>query len=347
MPRHLVGTLAQCVAWKTALDIAAGCPIRGVTIGGPERVHPTIVGPGWTTTVSWDVISINPDLATLEFPDDQLPRLGAGGLPAAALTKGEADLHPALRSAVRVRHSSSDTSASVRIMCLGDSITVGYTNNSAWTVPFAYGYRLSLYTMLEDVYPGKCIYVGLSPEPRNGVYGDPDASGRSSFALTEIGHDNHRGYGGQGTGFVLPRISSWMSQDAPDVVLLMIGINDITAGSTGEPSTVESTLQSIVTAIYTANSLAHVIVAQIFEPSTPTPAIISYNTFIRDTMVPTFIAQGRSIATVDQRAALLNGAPATSAELFSNGINHPWSDGYTRMAAAWFTELVPFLASRT
>ena len=29
----------------------------------------------------------------------------------------------------------------VRIMCLGDSITAGYTDNPDWDVPFEFGYR--------------------------------------------------------------------------------------------------------------------------------------------------------------------------------------------------------------
>lgn len=41
-----------------------------------------------------------------------------------------------------------------------------------------------------------------------------------------IGQDQHRGYGGWGTGNILANIGKWVAADKPDVVLLMIGIND-------------------------------------------------------------------------------------------------------------------------
>ncbi|MGB2092340.1 MAG: hypothetical protein ACPIG6_11140, partial [Akkermansiaceae bacterium] len=37
----------------------------------------------------------------------------------------------------------------LRIMCLGDSITVGYTDNPHWKVPFKFGYRSRLYKLLK------------------------------------------------------------------------------------------------------------------------------------------------------------------------------------------------------
>ena len=37
----------------------------------------------------------------------------------------------------------------IRIMCLGDSITVGYTDNPHWKEPFKFGYRGRLYKLLK------------------------------------------------------------------------------------------------------------------------------------------------------------------------------------------------------
>ena len=37
----------------------------------------------------------------------------------------------------------------LRIMCLGDSITVGYTDNPHWKEPFKFGYRSRLYKLLK------------------------------------------------------------------------------------------------------------------------------------------------------------------------------------------------------
>ena len=54
-----------------------------------------------------------------------------------------------------------------RILPMGDSISVGYTDNPAWTVPFQFGYRSGLYTRLTN--SGMSLqYVGNSLEPWNG-----------------------------------------------------------------------------------------------------------------------------------------------------------------------------------
>jgi hypothetical protein len=37
-----------------------------------------------------------------------------------------------------------------RILVIGDSISVGYTDNPNWTVPFEFGYRSGLYTRLTN-----------------------------------------------------------------------------------------------------------------------------------------------------------------------------------------------------
>ena len=60
----------------------------------------------------------------------------------------------------------------LRIMCLGDSITVGYTDNPIWKVPFKFGYRSRLYKQLKQAkYNFK--FVGNSPQPWNQISGDP------------------------------------------------------------------------------------------------------------------------------------------------------------------------------
>jgi lysophospholipase L1-like esterase len=230
-------------------------------------------------------------------------------------------------------------------MPVGDSITAGYTDNPTWSVPFNYGWRSTLYQALSASFPGLFTFVGASPEPWNGAFGDPTSNPATSHYLSDLGQDNHRGYGGQGTGYVGANITSWVNTDKPDVVLLMLGINDIIAGSSTEPTGTESGLTSIVQKIFDARPGATVIVAQIFSSATDTPAIALYNAFVRNTLVPGFLASGHSIATVDQNATLLNGG-ANSPALFANGLNHPVASGYARMAAAWYAALEPLLTAR-
>ena len=64
----------------------------------------------------------------------------------------------------------------IRIMCLGDSITVGYTDNPHWKVPFKFGYRSRLYTLLKGA-GYYFTFVGDSPQPWNKMSGDPTHGG--------------------------------------------------------------------------------------------------------------------------------------------------------------------------
>ena len=127
--------------------------------------------------------------------------------------------------------------APIRIECVGDSITAGYTDNPTWHVPFEFGYRSGLCTRLTNA--GITFqFVGASPEPWNGVFGVP--TNTPSLDLRTIGQDHHRGYGGWGTSSVLSNIRGWLAADNPDVILLMIGIND------GGSVTARTTLSNIV-----------------------------------------------------------------------------------------------------
>jgi lysophospholipase L1-like esterase len=217
------------------------------------------------------------------------------------------------------------TGTPLRIMCAGDSITAGYTDNPGWNVPFEFGYRSSLYTRLTNA--GYAVqFVGSSPEPWNGAFGKP--LNTPSPDLRAVDQDHHRGYGGWGTGGILGKIADWVAEDKPDVVLLMIGIND--GGSPGA----RSNLNGIVQAIVTTKPEARVIVAQITPLANFSQSIVDYNAYIRDTLVPLYQAKGMHVSTVNQYTNLLSGG-SIDPKLFSNGINHPNAVAYDRMAQTW------------
>lgn len=216
----------------------------------------------------------------------------------------------------------------VRIMPIGDSITVGYTNLEGQPfVPFEYGYRAGLYTRLTDA--GYSFqFVGQSTEH--------PTVGTTCVDLAGLGQDCHNGYGGQGVGYVGDRIANWVRADNPDVVLLMIGINDIGQGSTGNPTSVESRLNSIVRTVTTLKPTAHLIVAQTIPYATGyTDSIVQYNRYIRDSLVPKYQSEGKLVSTVDQYTNLLTSG-SIDPSLYSNAINHPSAVGYDRMAETWF-----------
>ncbi len=235
-----------------------------------------------------------------------------------------------------------------RIMPIGDSITVGYTNLAGQPeVPFTYGYRAGLYTQLTDA--GYSFqYVGGSTE-------HPTPSS-DCVNLAALNQDYHNGYGGQGISYIASNIASWMQADNPDVILLMIGINDIAPGATGNPISAESRLNSLVRTVVNAKPSAHLIVAQTIPYATGyTDSIVQYNNFIKNTLVPYYSGQGKLVTTVDQYSPFLTNGTIDST-LYSNAINHPSPEGYDRMAQTWFegiqslgeithTALVPGTAS--
>lgn len=222
-----------------------------------------------------------------------------------------------------------------RIMPVGDSITAGYTDNPTWKVPFQSGYRSALFGLLES--NGIPVqFVGNSLEPWNGLFGVP--SNRPVPDLRTIAQDQHEGYGGQGTAYVTQNIGTWLANDRPDVLLLMVGINDISSGQTSQPTSVQSSLSNIVKTIVTRCPNTHVIVAQITPYSTYTAALLDYNDYIRNTLVPAFQSQGKLVTTVNQYANLVTDPAGLNIDssLYANGINHPSPAGYTRMAKTWF-----------
>jgi len=219
----------------------------------------------------------------------------------------------------------------LRIMCMGDSITVGYTDNPSWNVLFKFGYRSRLYTRLTDTRRYNFKLVGGSTEPFTGISGDPTRSGnyKPAFDLRDIGQDGHRGYGGKAVGFLNSNILTWLASDDPDVILLKIGTN----------SQDQSGLDTLVNTITTTKPNLHLIVAQIMPKFGFQQGIVDYNTYIRDTLVPKYQALGRKVTLVDQYAPFLtnpNNLTTIDQSLFSNGINHPDNVGYDKMADVWF-----------
>jgi lysophospholipase L1-like esterase len=229
----------------------------------------------------------------------------------------------------------------LRIMPIGDSITAG-TTDSNWAYPFSFGYRGSLYTRLTNAHYN-FTFVGQSPEPWNGApYGAPPTIVGQD--LRAVGQNGHRGYGGStindityGNGYD-PGIIADLNADNPNVVLLMIGINDIYYyGNGGNPTDVESRLNNLVQMIVTNKPSVNVIVAQInaYYDGSLTNSVVAYNNYIKNTLVPYYAGQGKHVTTVNQYANFLTPGGAIDTSLYSN-IIHPNAAGYDRMAATWF-----------
>ena len=221
----------------------------------------------------------------------------------------------------------------IRIDCIGDSITLGYTDNPTWSVPYEFGYRSGLYTLLNNA--GYSFqFVGSSPEPWNGASGLP--TNTPSPDLRTVNQDHCEGYGGWNTSNVLSNIGPWLAADNPNVVLLMIGINDISPGSSGNPTGAESNLNAIVQNIVTTKPNANVIVAQVTPyASGYTDSIVEYNNYIANSLVPYYQGLHDHVTTVNQYANLLTNGTIDPTK-YSNGINHPSNAVYNQMAQTWF-----------
>ncbi|MFM8984365.1 MAG: SGNH/GDSL hydrolase family protein, partial [Spartobacteria bacterium] len=215
----------------------------------------------------------------------------------------------------------------LRILCVGDSITIGCTDNPAWDVPFEFGYRQGLFTRLQQA-GYQFQFVGSSPEPWDGRGGVPKNS--PSPDLRASGQDRHEGHGGWNTAQVSEHIDQWIAKSQPDIVLLMIGINDAGRAQAAE------NLKGIVEKIVAARPQAHVVVAQITPRAGFIQDIADYNTAIRETLVPDFQRRGFKVTTVDQYRNMLKSDGTIDPGLFSNKINHPNATAYDRMAQTWF-----------
>jgi lysophospholipase L1-like esterase len=230
---------------------------------------------------------------------------------------------------------ASAQNAPLRIMALGDSITAGYTDNPNWTVPFSYGFRSGLYNRLTAA-NYSFQFVGGSQEPRNGAFGPVTNVSNAVANLPAVDQDYSRGYGGWGVDNITANVSNWLNSDNPDVVLLMIGINNIGQGQTAAPTAVETSLNGLVTTIVGQRPNARVIVAQITPYASDTAAIVHYNNYIKNTLVPAFTSQGKHVSTVDQYSNLLTTGGAIDQSLFANGVNHPNAAAYDKLAQTWF-----------
>ena len=223
--------------------------------------------------------------------------------------------------------------APLRIMPLGDSITAGYTDNSKWNHPFEFGYRSGLYQRMKKA-GYSFILVGESKEPLNKKYGDPTHGGSVSpkFDLRKVKQNGHRGYGGWNIMRIQKNVAQWIKKDRPDIILLLIGINGINTNSSKQ-------LDSLVKTIYETDKDVKLIVAQITPLSKFNQNLFDYNTYIRETLVPSYTGKGYTITTVDLYNLFLINADdpkSIDAARLSNRINHPTNLLYDKMAESWF-----------
>ena len=198
-----------------------------------------------------------------------------------------------------------------------------------------------------DIYPiGDSITLGTNGGYRNEVFDrltadgyDVDMLGSLNDQFTRAADKDHEGHGGLNTGGVLENLDTWMAPlHAPDLVLLMIGTNDL-AWDFGRPAMETfGRLDTIIDRLFKAQPTVTVIVASI-PPLTPKEVAIDAKPVQRAEAVNAYNALAK--ARVKQRAAA--GQRIAFAEVnrrlnvadLADGV-HPTAEGYVKVGDAFY-----------
>lgn len=206
-----------------------------------------------------------------------------------------------------------DCSAPVAIMPLGDSITRGFGEISVSELMT--GYRASLHQQFVD-----------------GGYNVDFVGNRIDGILAVPPYDvNHQGIGGISAAMVASNVYNWLVENPADIVLLHIGTNAFTT-STADVAAILNEIDRYESdrSVDVAVILARIINRQPYHPET---TVFNENL---QTMAEARIAAGDKIVVVDQESAL-NYATDMWDEL------HPNNQGYAKMPAPWWDELIGLL----
>jgi lysophospholipase L1-like esterase len=202
--------------------------------------------------------------------------------------------------------STASAVALGKIMPLGDSITQGS--------PVSGGYRDPLYTNLHNA-GYQFTFVGSE------VY-------NSSDTLTAAGQSHHEGHGGDTISQIDAGLPGWIGpgKASPDVILLMIGTNDM--GSDSSAAAAPGLLKDLIGDIY--GYLPHVkLYVSSLTPRT------SYQTRVAafNATIPGIVAQYPS-PTYDVH--FVDMFPVLNPSTDLSDTVHPNAGGYLKLGTAWF-----------
>jgi acyl-CoA thioesterase-1 len=195
---------------------------------------------------------------------------------------------------------ADDVQTRTRIMPLGDSITDGYE------IPG--GYRIELWRMLA----ARDFTVDFVGSERNGPDSLPDK--------------DHEGHNGWLIDQIHASVRTWLPRYRPDVVLLLIGTNDMWQHY--RVANAPARLGALIDEIHALRPASRILVSTLPPAGPPlfNRRVAKYNAAIRQ-VVSSRAAAGRPVSLVDA------GGRLTRVDL-ADGV-HPNAVGYRKLAQAW------------
>lgn len=208
-----------------------------------------------------------------------------------------------------VRSPFSHAGTSLRIMPLGDSITYGSN--------YAGAYRIQLEKLLAQ--------EGITAE----------FVGSQKNGPPELRSQANEGHGGWTIDNIQTQIEKWLKDSHPDVVLLMIGTNDIWHSSNSArdvPAMIER-LKKLILKIHKDLPKARLIVGSVpFTVMDWNPYVVDFNKRLSVLLAAESSRAGRT-EFADIYAVL-------KPEDLEDGV-HPTQQGYEKIAQVWFEALKP------
>ena len=213
-----------------------------------------------------------------------------------------------------------DCATSVRIMPLGDSITLGWMPPITDNI-YRVGYRQKLNIDLKTGGYNVDFVGGLQ-------------AGSAVTPAFDIDHEGHGGWQAKGgtDGGIAPNVNGFLLANPADVVLLHIGTNDIPSGANAADIT------EILDNVDGYSKDISVVLARIINQTGDPARILATTQFNNavEEMAKARIANGDKIIIVDQESALDYATDMADAV-------HPNVAGYEKMSNVWLNALDSFL----
>ena len=217
--------------------------------------------------------------------------------------------------------SSSATAATDlgKIMPLGDSITAGYFISGGYRDPLAHDLTAAGYSFQ---------FVGSNTEWPTQYLSD----------RSQTHHEGHSGYvitaGTSGRGGITDNLSTWIGtvngKVMPDIILLMIGTNDININYSvaSAPDRMNTLINMLIDPTVGLSPQARLIVAGIVPIGdvAQDAKVVTFNSQVSQ-LVKNHQTLGQNISYIDMHASL-------TATDIADGL-HPTQAGYNKMGEAW------------